>query len=289
MCYNYKNADDSGTFIMSDDLLGKEYIFNWTLNARQHFVDDDYEWLCDLIQHCFPEGACKRIFELGCGAGYSTLTFLLRGYRVVSVDINDEAITHTNALIKKHNYTSEIKTSDGPESSQVAALLWKKDLIEEWGLVYALAKQQSNLNPIDLIVLCNPGGNISRELTPREQDLLKSGGFSCEEICDNIHNGCIDLLHKWALIYAACALSKATGIPLLIVEREAVKEVNRTLAQISNDTDMAIVRAFSRPIKIAPDGGTLLRNTTDATDQLCWGAAIYISNNNQPHKISRAV
>lgn len=262
---------------MSDDLLGKEYISNWTLNAKQHFDDGDYEWLCDLIQQCFPEGSCKRILELGCGAGYSTLVFLLRDYRVVSVDINDEAITHTDTLIKKHDFTSEIKTIDGPDFSQADALLWKKDLVEEWGLVYALTKQQESIKPIDLIVLCNPGGNLTRELTPREQDLLKSGGFSCEEICDNICTGCVDLLHKWALIYASCALSKATGIPLLLVERETEGEVNKTLAQISNDVDMAIIKTFSRPIRTAPDGGTLLRNTMDATGRLCWGAAVYLS------------
>ena len=143
-------------------------------------------------------------------------------------------------------------------------------------MIYALTKQQESFKSIDLIVLCNPGGNISRELTLREKDLLTSGGFTCEEICNNIDNGCIDLLHKWAVIYAACALSKATGIPLLIVEREIEGEVNRTLAQISNDVDMAIIKSFSRPIRTAPDGGTLLRNTMNAAGQLCWGAAVYV-------------
>ena len=66
----------------------------------------------------------------------------------------------------------------------------------------------------------------------------------------------------------------------LIVERETEGEVNRTLAQISNDTDMVIVKAFARPIKTAPNGGTLLRNTMDVTGQQCWGAGIYISDNN---------
>lgn len=266
---------------MSDDLFGKEYINKWTLNAKQHFDDGDYEWLCDFIQQCFPNGTCKRILELGCGAGYSTLVFLLRDYRVVSVDVNDEAIAHTDALIKAHDYTSEIKITDGPDFSHVDALLWKKDIIEEWGLVYALTRQQASINPIDLIVLCNPGGNISREITPREYELLRSGGFSSEEVCDNIRNGCIDLLHKWALIYASCALSRSTGIPLLIVEREIEKEVNRTLAQMSNDANMVIVKSTSKPIKNAPNGGTLLVNTMDTVGQLCWGAAVYVPVNLQ--------
>ena len=89
---------------MSDDLLGKEYIANWELNAKQHFDDGDYEWICDIIQEYFPDGSCERILEIGCGAGYSTLVFLLRDYRVVSVDMNAEAVKHTDELIKKHDY-----------------------------------------------------------------------------------------------------------------------------------------------------------------------------------------
>lgn len=111
---------------MSDDLLGKEYISKWTHNTKQHFDDGDYEWLCDAIQQCFPGGSCKRILEVGCGAGYSTLVFLLRDYHVVSVDINDEAITHTDALIKEHDYTSEIISTNVTNNIHTDALLWKK-------------------------------------------------------------------------------------------------------------------------------------------------------------------
>lgn len=264
---------------MSENLLGKEYISKWTLNAKQHFDDGDYEWLCDLIQQYFPAGTCKRILELGCGAGFSTLTFLLRDYRVVSVDTNSTAIADTNALIKKYDYTSKIKTTDDPDFCQEDALLWHKDLVEEWGLIYALTKQQVDLDPIDLIVLCNPGGNLSGTISSQEVDLLLSGGFCCEEINENLRAGCINLLHKWALIYASCALSKSTGIPLLIVEREIEEEVDNTLSQISSDTDMTIAKTSSRPIRPVPDGGTILGNLTDATGQLCWGAAVYVPDN----------
>lgn len=261
---------------MSDDLLGKEYISKWTHNAKQHFDDGDYEWLCDFIQQCFPDGACKRILELGCGAGYSTLVFLLRDYQVVSIDMNNEAIVYTDALIREHDYTSEIKTKDEPDYSQTDALLWRKDIIHEWGLVNALVKQQANVNPIHVIVLCNPGGNLSTQITPEELDLLRTGGFSEEEICKNLRKDFTDLLHKWALIYAACALSRSTGIPLLIVERETENEVKSTLAQISKDATMVIAKSSSKPIKNAPNGGTFLMNTMDTTGQLCWGAALYI-------------
>ena len=261
---------------MSEGVFEKEYISRWTLNAKQHFDSGDYEWVCDFIHQCFPDGTCKRILELGCGAGYSTLVLLLRDYQVVSIDINHEAIAHTDTLIKAHDYSSEIKTTDEPGIIQADALLWQKDIVNEWGLVYALTRLQANDNPIDLIILCNPGGNVSREITPQEQELLKNGGFSKEEISYNIQNGCIDLLHKWALTYASCALSRSTGIPLLIVERETEKEINNTLEQISDDASMVIAMSSSRPIKNAPDGGTVLMNTLSATEQQYWKAGLFI-------------
>lgn len=261
---------------MSNYKSEKDYLSSWVQNAKQHFEDGDYEWLCDFIQKCFPDKTCKRILELGCGAGFSTLIFLLRDYQVVSIDINNEAIIHTDRLIKEHDYTSKIKTKDEPDNSQVDALLWKKDLVHEWGLVNALVKQQESINPINVIVLCNPGGNLSALITKQELDLLRSGGFSDEEISENLRLGFTDLLHKWAIIYAACALSRSTGIPLLIVEREIENEVQSTLDQISKDATMVIVKSSSRPIKNAPNGGTFLMNTMDTTGQLYWGAALYI-------------
>ena len=70
-------------------------------------------------------------------------------------------------------------------------------LVNEKGKLFGI------INPIDLIVLCNPGGSVSKEISPQERELLTNGGFSSEEICYNIHKGFIDLLHKWALIYAS--------------------------------------------------------------------------------------
>lgn len=45
----------------------EQYIDAWEHNAKQHFADGDYEWACNQISHY------KTVFEIGCGAGYSTL------------------------------------------------------------------------------------------------------------------------------------------------------------------------------------------------------------------------
>lgn len=264
---------------MSDDLLEEKYISEWTLNAKQHFDDGDYEWLCDAIQQYFSDGSCKRILELGCGSGYSTLAFLLRDYRVVGVDINDEAIAQTQALIKNHDYTSEIKTTNDTNNGDVDALLWQIDFVHKLGQIKHWVEGQAPQNQINLIVLCNPGGNVSKVFTEREYELLQWGGFSNEEILEYYPKGDLNLLHKWAIIYASCALSQLTNTALLIVERDTDVKFEATLKQLESDIKMKMTNLEVRPIKEAPAGGTRLVNASGQTGEIYWGVTLFTPAN----------
>ncbi len=73
--------------------------------------------------------------------------------------------------------------------------------------------------PIDLIVLCYPGGQLTTDITKQEYNYLVCGGFTEEEICSNYNMGNVGLLHKWAMIYSACGLNQLVEKTLLIVER----------------------------------------------------------------------
>lgn len=262
---------------MSDDFLKEKYISEWTISAKQHFDDGDYEWLCDVIQQCFPNGSCKRILELGCGAGYSTLAFLLRDYHVVSIDYNNEAITHTDALIKEHNYTSKIKTTSDPNNNYTDVLLWENDILHELGQIKTWVGSQEQDNQINLIVLCNPGGNTSKELTQRELALLQWGGFGNDEISEQYYQPKgINLLHKWAILYGACELSQLINIPLMIVERDVDIEFEETLKQLACDVQMKMKNLVVRPIRQSPSGGTRLADASGRAGQLYWGAALFI-------------
>ena len=74
-------------------MTSEEYIEAWNLNAKQHFNDGDYEWNCDRIRQIPSD--MNKIFEIGCGSGYSTLTLVLRDFDVVSIDANKSAIEAT--------------------------------------------------------------------------------------------------------------------------------------------------------------------------------------------------
>jgi len=80
-----------------------EYIFAWSLNGQQHFDDGDYEWICNKIRQIPSENPLNHILEIGCGAGYSTLAFVLRGFEVFAIDMKEEAIESTRKLLEKNN------------------------------------------------------------------------------------------------------------------------------------------------------------------------------------------
>ena len=82
----------------------QEYINRWKENAMQHFDDGDYEWICNQIE------SYSFVLEIGCGSGESTLVLILRGHRVLSIDINPDAINSTKNLINNNDYEAGIIT-----------------------------------------------------------------------------------------------------------------------------------------------------------------------------------
>lgn len=112
--------------------------------------------------------------------------------------------------------------------------------------------------PVDLIVLCNPGGNLSPNITKRvNQKLLNKKGH---------------LLHKWALIYSVSELAKQLDKMLVIVERGSKKELESILPQIQDETGVRKIASDYRKIRKEPDGGVPLSGTD--FDRF-WGAGLY--------------
>ncbi len=250
----------------------KDYIARWSKNALQHFDDGDYHWICDILNK-FP--VC-RIFEIGCGAGYSTLTFLQEGFEVISIDINREAIEYTKTLLEDYQLSVEVATTGGEQADDADALLWNVDLVtEEQKIIRFIQNLAEKGTQIDLIVLCNPGGQITAEITQYEEKYLLWGGFIEEEIKQCYENGNIGFLHKWAMIYAACHLAIQTDTPILLIERDAQGKIKNTLEQIGEETGCRKILESCRQIKEAPQDGIPLRNIEDPDDKLVWGAALY--------------
>lgn len=252
----------------------KDYIARWMINAKQHFTDGDYGWICDLINKNPMDYSFQRVLEIGCGAGYSTLAFALKGFDVLSIDVNKEAIKQTKCLVENCACNPKVLDSQSYISDEEGILLWEVDLIHEFSKIRNFVSQQRD-NPIDLIVLCNPGGQLTTELTVQEYKYLRWGGFADDEISEVYQAGNVGLLQKWAMIYAACGLSQMTGIPILIIERGTREEVQRSLQQIQDDTGNQKISEAYRLISRAPKEGIQLSVSNEQGEQF-WGMALYL-------------
>lgn len=234
----------------------QEYVSCWEVNAKQHFNDGDYTWLCDFIKN--NVGSNHGIVEIGCGAGYSTLSFAQSNFtNIVAIDIKQQAIDATVQLLEEYNIYLNIKTVQG-------------DLIHQQEAIADLLKK--NEFPVDIIVLCNPGGNLNPNITIREYNLLRQFGFMEGEINQKLFCGQGHQLHKWALIYSTCELAKQLDKMLVIVERGSKKELESILAQIQDETGVRKIASDYRKIGKEPDGGVPLSGTD--SDRF-WGAGLY--------------
>lgn len=249
----------------------KNYVSHWKINAQQHYNDGDYHWLCSLLNN----PPYHTILEIGCGAGYSTLAFLQRQFKVISIDSNHEAIESTNNLLKEQGYSVDMISEGSRNLDNADAILWCVDLIHETRKIKQLICAQGKA-PINILVLCNPGGQLTTNITKQELKYLLWGGFSQEEIVENCQHERVSLLHKWAMIYASCGLALQTDIPILIVERASGnEEIHEILEQIGNETTCRKVFERFRKIKETPLGGIALNSTNSSNQESMWGAALY--------------
>ncbi len=253
---------------MLRNMTQEEYVSAWTYNAKQHFEDGDYEWICDQIK------PYNNVLEIGCGAGYSTLTLILRDHKVLSVDSNPHAIQKTKDLITENNFEAEIATSS-IEFDKSDAWLWNFDVIGSRGVFIDVVKQL----PIDLILLCNPGGNLDPNLRMNEVNLLMQYGFTRAEIDQRYQEGAIHLLHKFSLIDSAADVAIKCEKPFMLVERGSKEQSRETLEQISLDTGMRCVFEDSRKIHPEPAGGIPLGDINgNKSDDLYWACGMYFSS-----------
>lgn len=199
------------------------------------------------------------------------LALVQHDHKVLAVDCNAEALRMTKELIIKNDYEAEIAEAS-IEFDKFDAYLWKIDAV---GSRESL-NQVVNQLPIDLILLCNPGGNLDPNLRMYEVNLLKQYGFSQEEIDYDYRKGMIHLLHKFSLIDAAADIAIKSNKPLLIVERGSRNQAEETLNQIKNDTHMREVFNVFREIRCVPEGGVKLGDADGKkAEKLFWGARVF--------------
>lgn len=76
----------------------KEYSESWQKDAEYFYEKSYYSWMAK------DTANSKKILEVGCGTGYSTLALLNEGHKVVSIEENSFCIDKTETLLKSKGF-----------------------------------------------------------------------------------------------------------------------------------------------------------------------------------------
>lgn len=232
-----------------------DYINRWRKNAEQHFKDGDYDWVASLVE----KSDAKRILEIGCGVGFSTLALANRGIQSLSIDLIPEAINATKELLREYDISVGILGEEG----KPGMLLKQIDVIENYDEVSKYLKW------VDLVLICNPGGKIETDLTLKEIEMLHWGHYSDEQMAEET----VPALHKWAILITAARLAKENGKQLIIVDRGTPEELDSVLSIIPISTGVRGKGRTSREIQLPPEDGIRFDCCNSV---LYWGAGWYI-------------
>ena len=63
-------------------MVEKEYANKWENSSRFFQANTYYKWMCEFVK------PYQTIVEIGCGTGYSTLSLIESGHKVICVDNN---------------------------------------------------------------------------------------------------------------------------------------------------------------------------------------------------------
>lgn len=83
---------------MWDKKEKEKYSNQWYNSSSFFYENNDYEWICKQINQY------TNVLEIGCGVGYSTLSLIEQGHKVISIDNNEFCINSAKKLIEEKGY-----------------------------------------------------------------------------------------------------------------------------------------------------------------------------------------
>lgn len=175
--------------------IKKKYADQWNNSSKYFYSKNYYKWMETDI-HDF-----QNILEVGCGCGYSTLSLVEQGHKVLSLDKNSHCIDMAYDRIQEKGFENE------------AAFL-------EVDISYPGAvKELADNYQFDIVICWNMGSYYDfeelRSLYPR----MLAYGLKENQIKENVASSYCEFI-----TWNACMLAAKKGVPFHLVDR-AVEEV----------------------------------------------------------------
>lgn len=153
----------------------EEYAKLWKKDSYIMNEHELYDWMANHIEKY------KTVLEIGCGAGFSTLSLLKRNHNVICIETNSELIKECQALLKHNGYENvefiNERISEINCLEVVKRINDKIDIVICWnpGGLGMYTNDETNNIIIELLELGYPiSNNMEENLNLYSEDLIKS-------------------------------------------------------------------------------------------------------------------
>lgn len=187
----------------------EEYAEQWDVSAKYFYDRGYYTWMARAIENH------DIIVEIGCGTGYSTLSLIENGHRVIAIEKNKDCIEKAKRLLQSRNVDEEkIVFLEG----DIAEAEFRENLISSFSF--------------DAVVCWNVGTYWSKEMMEYYLPHMLEYGLERWQIAQNPESSYSELI-----LWEACRLAKGKNVPVHIIDRsaEVLNETNDPYYRVLKD------------------------------------------------------
>ena len=183
---------------MEGDNAPAKYAEEWDRSSKYLYDEGFYSWMANNLI------GVRTVLEIGCGSGYSTLSLIQKGYKVIAIDKNEYCIDKAKELLARNGYKDEVLFLHG----DITNVDCVKGITEEY--------------EYDFVVCWNIGTYWTMEMMSMYLPKMVEYGLTLSQIRSNPESSYAELMVWWV-----CKLAKISGEGIQIVERvEDPRNVN---------------------------------------------------------------
>ncbi len=182
-----------------------EYAEQWEVSSKHFYDKSNYCWMRKKIDEY------STILEIGCGTGYSTLSLLENGHKVIALDKNGECIEKAKLLIQQKGYS----IGELPEAD---VLFIETDIAVEEFYTEVLEKID-----FEVVICWNVGSYWDKKTIQFYLPYMLEYGLNISQIQQNLESSYAELV-----LWNTCKIAAMKKVPVHIVDRagEIVNEEN---------------------------------------------------------------
>ena len=173
--------------------ITEEYAEQWNVSAKYFYDCGYYTWMSRAVENY------DTVVEIGCGTGYSTLSLIENGHRVIAVEKNRECIEMARNLLKSKNVDQE------------KVFFLEGDIAEE----HTRDRLISSFS-FEAVICWNIGTYWSKEMIEYYLPHMLEYGLERWQIAQNPEASYSELI-----LWEACRLAKEKNVPIHIIDRSA--------------------------------------------------------------------